>query len=256
MLPVLLGEATRFAEMGLNADKTYTVSFDLTYQTDTLDCEGETLAHFDGAVNPEQLQQVLNDFTGDINQIPPAYSAIRIDGKRAHAMARNGETVVIPARPVSVHAIRLIDFTFPIVSLEVACSKGTYIRSLARDIGQALDMGGCVTALRRISTGGWPESMMVNIEQLEAEPEKSVLPLQQWLGMLPTVQLEDDLARRFVQGQRIQLPADASHPDPGSGEVLATVLFRNELLGTAMLKSGHHRVVLHPSRILPSAQQR
>ncbi|MDX8405102.1 MAG: tRNA pseudouridine(55) synthase TruB [Mariprofundus sp.] len=256
MLPVLLGEATRYAELGLNADKTYTVSFDLSFQTDTLDCEGEVLARFDGAVDLPLLQQALDAHCGDITQVPPAYSAIRIDGKRAHAMARNGVNVVIPARPVTVHRITLIDFSLPIVTLEVACSKGTYIRSLARDIGAFLGMGGCVTALRRISTGGWPESMMVSIQQLQSEPERCVLPLPQWLRMLPTVQLEEDLARRFVQGQRIQLPLDSAYPDPGDQALLATVFCQQQLLGTATLKSGHHRVVLHPSRILPSAQQR
>jgi len=255
MLPILLGEATRYAGMGLNADKSYRVSFDLSYQTDTLDCEGEVLARFDGMVDESQLQPVLVAHTGNIEQVPPAYSAIRIDGQRAHAMARKGESVVIPARPISVHAIKLLAFDFPLVTLQVDCSKGTYIRSLARDIGAALGMGGCVTALRRLSTGGWAEAMMVTPEQLQAQPESGLLPLAQWLREIPPVCLEDDLAHRFVQGQRIQLPGESGYPDPGDDQLPVSVFAGEQLLGTGMLKSGHHRIVLHPSRILPSAQQ-
>ncbi|EAU54547.1 tRNA pseudouridine(55) synthase TruB [Mariprofundus ferrooxydans] len=256
MLPILLGEATRYAEMGLSADKSYRVSFDLSYQTDTLDCEGEVVARFDGAVNQAAVQTALAAFTGLIEQVPPAYSAIRIDGKRAHAMARKGEAVHIPARPVTVHAITLVAFEFPLVTLQVDCSKGTYIRSLARDIGAALGMGGCVTALRRLSTGGWPEAMMVTLEQLQAQPDSCVLPLAQWLREMPGVTLEQDMASRFVQGQRIQLQAASGAPDPGDGQLPVRVFAGELLLGTGMLKSGHHRTVLHPSRILPTAQQR
>jgi len=256
MLPILLGEATRYAEMGLNADKSYRVSFDLSYQTDTLDCEGEVVARFDGVVEHSALQPVLDAHSGPIEQVPPAYSAIRIDGKRAHAMARKGEDVIIPARPVTVHAIKLVAFDFPQLTLDVDCSKGTYIRSLARDIGEALAMGGCVTALRRLSTGGWPEAMMVTMEQLQAEPQACVLPLAQWLREMPEVALAEALASRFVKGQRIQLPTEPGQPDPGDQELPVRVFSGEQLLGTGILKSGHHRTVLHPSRILPSAQQR
>jgi len=257
MLPILLGEATRYAEMGLNADKSYQVSIDLSYQTDTLDCEGDVLARFDGVVDKAMVQQALDAYTGDIEQTPPAYSAIRIDGKRSHAMARKGETVNIPARPITVHAIRLLAFDFPLLTLQVNCSKGCYIRSLARDIGAALAMGGCVTVLRRLATGGWPEAMMVTPEQLQAEPDACLLSLAQWLREMPHVCLQGGLACRFVQGQRIQLSAESGYADAYDEQMPVSVFAGDKLLlGTGMLKPGHHRVVLHPARILPSAQQR
>jgi len=247
MLPILLGEATRFAELGLHAEKRYTVSFDLSYQTDTLDCEGEILERYDSSVSLKDIQTLLPQFMGEQQQVPPMYSAIRVDGKRAHAIAREGGVVELKARKICIESIELLAFDFPVVSLDVRCSKGTYIRSLARDIGKALGMGGCVTALRRTSTGGWPEAMMVSMEQVQADAASAVLPLRQWLRDFSDIQLSEHEAKRFLNGQRIQLDTEIS------GDVV--VMFDDVLLGTACLKAGQHRQVLHPVRILPSAQK-
>lgn len=246
MLPILLGDATRFSELGLNAEKRYTVTFDLSYQTDTLDCEGEVISRFEHSINREALMDVLPLFQGELQQVPPIYSAIRVDGKRAHAMARKGEAVELKARDICIYKLDLLNFDFPYVSLDVSCSKGTYIRSLARDIGEKLGMGGCVTALRRTSTGGWPESMLVSEERLREEKERAVLPLRQWLRDFPTCALNQDDAWRFLNGQRIQL----EKKEVGNVAVVSDEL----LLGTAELKPGMRRMVLHPLRILPSSQ--
>jgi len=202
MLPILLGDATRFSELGLNAEKRYTVTFDLSYQTDTLDCEGEVISRFEHSIDREALMDVLPSFQDELQQVPPIYSAIRVDGKRAHAMARKGEAVELKARDICIYKLDLLNFDFPYVSLDVSCSKGTYIRSLARDIGEKLGMGGCVTALRRTSTGGWPESMLVSEERLREDKELAVLPLRQWLRDFPTCELNQDDAWRFLNGQR------------------------------------------------------
>ncbi|HKI61437.1 MAG TPA: tRNA pseudouridine(55) synthase TruB [Mariprofundaceae bacterium] len=247
MLPILLGEATRYADYGLSAEKAYTVSFDLSYLTDTLDKEGEICARFERVIEEQELQAVLGKFTGRIEQVPPAYSAIRVDGKRAHESARSGQSVELPARPVEILELSLLHFDFPVVTLHVRCSKGTYIRSLARDIGAALDMGGCVTALRRTSTGGWPESMMVTLPELEERGVECVLPLKLWLRDLHRCELSEEQARRFLQGQRLQLD------EKYSGE--ASVFCHDMLLGNAELKPGMKKMVLHPLRILPSAQE-
>ncbi|MDQ6967666.1 MAG: tRNA pseudouridine(55) synthase TruB [Mariprofundaceae bacterium] len=246
MLPILLGDATRFSELGLNADKRYTVTFDLSYQTDTLDCEGEVIARFENMVDRQALMDVLSLFQGKQQQIPPIYSAIRVDGKRAHAMARKGESVVLKARDICIHKLELLSFDFPYVSLDVLCSKGTYIRSLARDIGEKLDMGGCVTALRRTSTGGWSESMLVTEDCLKEAKQQAVLPLRQWLRDFPSCELNKDDAWRFLNGQRIQLEQKT--------EGTVAVICNELLLGTGELKPGMHRMVLHPLRILPSSQ--
>ncbi|MDX8404492.1 MAG: tRNA pseudouridine(55) synthase TruB [Mariprofundaceae bacterium] len=256
MLPILLGEATRFAEMGLNAEKEYQFTLDLSCQTDSLDCEGEVIEHFDGSVSENELVEVIQNFTGDLDQVPPAYSAIRVDGKRAHALARQGKDVKMTARSVTIHELELLSFEFPLVTLKLKCSKGTYVRSLARDIGEKLSMGGCVTVLRRLSTGGWPESLMVGIDVVLVKKEASVLPLSMWLRDLPDLNLPQADGRRFLQGQRIQVGDGLSEVlnDKRQGDV--KVFAADCLLGTAALKPGMKRMVLHPSRILPSAQEK
>jgi len=252
MLPILLGDATRFADMGLNAEKTYRVSFDLSYQTDTLDMEGEVCARFDMPVSRTQLQAALVEFHGEIEQVPPVFSAIRIDGKRAHNLARKGEHVAMQPRCVRIQNISLIAFEYPLVTLEVSCSKGTYIRSLARDIGENLGMGGCVTYLRRISTGGWPEAMMVSPEQLATDRDMCLMPLAQWLRDIDHLSLAVEEARRFLQGQRIQLKNTGTDEDEKSVAVFSGDI----LMGTGMLKRGMSHLVLHPEKIMLSAQKR
>lgn len=247
MLPVLVGEATRFADVGLNAEKAYETTLDLSRQTDTLDLEGEETGHFDTPVGQQAVESMLEQFRGKQLQVPPAYSAIRIDGKRAHALARRGESVELKPREIEILDLQLLEYRWPLVSLAVRCSKGTYIRSLARDIGDALGVGGCVTVLRRTSTGGWPAEMMVTPEQLASEPGSCLIPLSQWLRELPRVELPVEEAKRFVQGQRIQ--QDGIRP----GE--AAIFSDGRLLGTAEIRQGMVRMVLHPLRILPSAQQ-
>jgi tRNA pseudouridine55 synthase len=253
MLPILIGEATRFAELGLNAEKLYRLTLDLSYQTETLDCEGEIQERFNGSISEKQFQQVLVGFAGEQLQVPPAYSAIRLEGKRAYILARKGEEVEIPPRTVTVFNMKLLDFSFPAVTLEVRCSKGTYIRSLARDIGEKLGMGGCVTALRRLSTGGWPQSMMVSFESLVENKQQCILPLAQWLRDFSRQELSSDEAKRFVQGQRIQLGGQNLRTDENCKRV--AVFANRNLLGTGDLKPGMRRIVLHPVRIIPSAQE-
>jgi len=248
MLVVLLGEATRFSAVGLDADKTYEVTMDLSYQTDTLDAEGEITARFDMQAIQENVEDILPQFTGKMEQMPPAFSAIHVNGQRAHEIARKGGKVTLAARPVEIHTLRLIDFSFPLVTLHVCCSKGTYIRSLTRDIGGYLGMGGCVTALRRTSTGGWPETMMLSFDKVAERREACILPLRHWLRHLPQIQLGKSEALRFIQGQRIQMDSEVQDE--------VAVFFEDTLLGTATMKAGMYRMVLHPTRILPSAQRR
>jgi len=252
MLPILLGEATRYAELGLNAEKAYRVTFDLSYQTDTLDREGEVTARFDGEITTETLQDLLPAFIGELDQVPPIYSAIRIDGKRAHDMARKGEVVEMKSRKITIKSLMLVSFEFPLVTLEVSCTKGTYIRSLARDIGESLGLGGCVTELRRLSTGGWPQQMMVTLEQLHEQKESSLLPLSLWLRNLSRLEITIDEAKRFLHGQRLQLKSTSD--DENERDV--AVFEGQTLLGTGAVKAGLQHMVLHPVRILPSAQEK
>jgi len=248
MLPILLGDATRFSNMGLTAEKSYEVTFDLAMQTDTLDLEGKTTETFENIdVSLDILQQTLPKFLGKLQQIPPIYSAIRVDGKRSHALARQGEAVELKSRDIEILNIELRHFEGSQITLAVDCSKGTYIRALARDIGSELGYGGCVTMLRRVSSGGWPAQMMVSLEELEEKKEACILPLQVWLRELPQIQLEAVDAKRFVQGQRLSKLCDVEN------EALCCIHFDDLVLGTATYNQS--KTVLQPERVLPSAQE-
>lgn len=247
MLPILIGEATRFAALGLRAEKSYEVTFDLSFQTDTLDMEGEVLARFDGCPAQQDVAQTVASFRGVYAQTPPVYSAIKVDGMRAHTMARQGEDVKLAPREIEILDIQLLDYSYPLVSLSVRCSKGTYIRALARDIGEKLGLGGCVTMLRRTSTGGWPALVMQSMHAIEAAPLQNLVPVSQWLRDVPAYILSEGDARRFVQGQRIACQSEHE------GEV--QVSFGEHLLGLGILRRQGDHMVLHPERVLPSAQE-
>lgn len=253
MLPILVGEATRFASLGLDAEKSYCVSLDLSFQTNTLDLEGEVLARYpDLCLEQQAIEKVLQTFRGVIQQIPPAFSAIKVDGKRAHALARQGKDVQLESREVEIKSLALISLEGSVVTLQVDCSKGTYIRSLARDIGVALGCGGCVTMLRRTSSGGWPEQCMVTIEELEEKKETCIIPLQTWLRDLPELVLSATDAKRFVQGQRLPLQSDLIKAEPE--KVLCRVTHADIMLGTATYDGVKH--ILQPERVMPSAQEK
>jgi len=252
MLPILVGEATRFASMGLNAEKSYVVTLDLSFQTNTLDLEGEVTERYaDVCVHAQAVKDILPTFRGVIQQTPPVFSAIKIDGKRAHALARQGQDVQMQSREVKIKALHFVSLEGCSLTLQVDCSKGTYIRSLARDIGLALGCGGCVTMLHRTSSGGWPEQCMVTLEELEEKKETCIVPLQVWLRDLPELVLVALDAKRFVQGQRLSMHADLQ----GVGEqVLCRVTYADVMLGTAMYDVAKH--ILQPERVMPSAQEK
>ena len=250
MLPIMLGEATRFSGYGLDADKSYEVEIDLSLQTDTLDCEGEVTSRFDTIPLSADVEAAVAEFRGEYDQYPPVYSAIHIDGKRAHELARQGQEVKLAPRHVAIREIRLLEWEWPRLCLSVTCSKGTYIRALARDIGERLHIGGCVVALRRLSTGNWPPEVMVDFDMLKIRGEHAIMPIRAWLRHLPEVELDRNEAKRFVQGQRIPVSLPEAHDDGIA--VCCGKLF----LGTGRIRPG--RVagqVLHPERILPSSQQ-
>ncbi|WP_038249081.1 tRNA pseudouridine(55) synthase TruB [Ghiorsea bivora] len=253
MLPILIGEATRFASMGLNAEKSYMVTLDLSFQTNTLDLEGEVLARYlDISIQQQAVEEVLDTFRGVIQQTPPAFSAIKIDGQRAHTLARQGQDVHMQSREVEIKALHFVALEANLLTLHVDCSKGTYIRSLARDIGLALGCGGCVTMLRRTSSGGWPEQCMVTVEELEEKKETCIVPLQVWLRDLPELVLSDIDAKRFVQGQRLSLQFDLLKAE--REKVLCRVTHADVMLGTAIYDVAKH--ILQPERVMPSAQEK
>lgn len=175
-----LGKATRHVERLMGLTKIYVAEVDLSAFTATDDREGqrEEIA-VPKPPSAEQFILSLGKFVGTIQQTPPAFSAIKLEGRRAYDMARKGETVEIAARPVRIDAIELLNYTWPIASIRVTCGRGTYIRSIARDLGQALGTGGHLASLRRTSVGTYDLAKAVNEERLKSPiREEDLLPIE------------------------------------------------------------------------------
>ncbi|MDQ6978950.1 MAG: tRNA pseudouridine(55) synthase TruB [Mariprofundaceae bacterium] len=248
MLPILLGEATRFADMGLQADKYYEVSIDLSLQTDTLDTEGVVTQRYEGeAITQDAITAALASWRGVQEQRPPHFSAIRIDGKRAYSLARQGIEPNMPLRAIHIHQLEQIDYDYPMLTLRVHCSKGTYIRSLARDIGADLGCGGCVRVLRRMATGEWSASMMLSWQQIQADPMQALQATAVWLRSWTSIDLDAAQAKRFTQGQRLAIISQQ--------EEAVVVYAAQQLLGMGEVVSSGDHSVLRPKNVLPSAQK-
>ena len=206
VLPIALGEATKLAGRMLDSDKIYAFTIRFGEQTDTLDTEGEIVARSDHIPAEGEVAEILARFTGPIEQAPPAYSAIKIDGKRAYDRARAGEAVEMKRRATTIHALDLRETEGAEATLVAHVSKGTYIRSLARDIAHALGTVGHVTYLRRIKAGPFLEDQAISLDMLEeaakgAAIENLLLPLEAGLDDIPALQLDPDSAQAVRQGR-------------------------------------------------------
>ncbi|MBY6014288.1 tRNA pseudouridine(55) synthase TruB [Qipengyuania gaetbuli] len=206
VLPIALGEATKLAGRMLDASKIYDFTIRFGEQTDTLDTEGEVVERSEVIPSAAEVSAILPRFTGPIEQAPPAYSAIKVDGKRAYDRARAGEQVEMKLRGVTIHALDLAGAGKGEVTLRAHVSKGTYIRSLARDIAQALGSCGHVTYLRRVKAGPFLQEQAISLDKLEeiakgAPLEHLLLPLEAGLDDIPALSLDPDSAQAVRQGR-------------------------------------------------------
>jgi tRNA pseudouridine55 synthase len=214
LLPLCFGDATKVSAYLLDADKRYRVTIKLGVKTTTGDAEGEVVAtRAVGDIEATELQAVIKRFTGVIQQIPPMHSAIKYQGQPLYKLAHNGIEVERQAREIEVHELSLLSYEADSLKLEVACSKGTYIRTLAEDIGEALGTGAHVVELRRTATGPFRVEQMVSLSQLEAAAaegfaslDKFLLPMETALEHWPDVCLSDDLAFHLRRGQAVFVP--------------------------------------------------
>ncbi len=209
LLPICLGEATKFAQYVTDADKTYVATLKLGVTTTTGDAEGEVLSIQPVNVTQSQFAAVVQQFTGEISQIPPMYSALKHEGKALYEYAREGVDIARQARSIIIKSIVVNEFMADVAQITVACSKGTYIRTLAEDIGTALGCGAHLIGLRRTATAGYQLSQAITIEQLEAMPIESrgaqLLPVDSAIAGLPEVVLGTDAAYFLMQGQAVWL---------------------------------------------------
>jgi len=247
LLPLCFGEATKFSQDLLEADKTYETTVHLGISTNTGDTEGEAMSTQEVDVTREQIDAVLAQFRGPIMQVPPMYSALKRDGKAYYEYAREGITLEREARPVTIHQLDFVEYEAPFLKLLVTCSKGTYIRVLGEDIGNALGCGAHLNALRRIRVGALTIDGMVTLETLQAHPAplSMLAPVDALLASFPLVELSEVLARRFLNGQRLALGKE----DVAVPEHLGRVrVYRGDaLLGTAILQE---YAVLAPERLI------
>lgn len=215
LLVVCVGEYTRFAGYLTDDDKQYLADVRLGVATNTDDLEGEVIST---TVLPsdwdEKLPAVLENYRGTIEQRPPAFSAIHVDGQRAYALARQGEDVVIPSREITVQRLTVEEVVEDGFSMTVEASKGTYIRALARDIGAELGVGGHLRALRRTQSGAFHISEAHTLEALELASEQGAVPLllgKQALRSMPSLVLNEDEVRRMRFGQAAPQPPTVAH---------------------------------------------
>jgi len=211
LLAVALGEATKFSGHLLDADKTYLATMRLGVTTTTADLEGETLRTRPVAVDDETLHAALARFVGDIAQVPPMYSALKRDGKPLYEYARAGQTLEREPRQVRIRALDLVSRDGDAVTFRTACSKGTYVRTLAEDIGELLGCGAHLSALRRESTAGFTLDgalTLLQLQQMDPAARMAALhPIDALVVSLPMVELDATLAARLKQGQRLPLDA-------------------------------------------------
>lgn len=245
LLPVMLGEATKFSADLLEADKSYRATVRLGVTTTTGDAEGATVERRPVELAPGAVEQALARFTGPIAQVPPMHSALKRDGRPLYELARAGIEVERAARSVRIHRLELIEQSSDTLLLDVDCSKGTYVRVLAEDVGRALGCGAHLVALRRTRVGPLALEGAVELAALEGmEPDTRrgcLRPVDELLGTLPSVALDAELTERFRQGQRLAMDAQ---PRGGRVRVYGA---DNTLLGTATVNEWG---VVGPERLI------
>ncbi len=212
LLPICFGEATKFSSGLLDADKTYRALVKLGQTTSTGDAEGEVTSSCEVALHEQQVRAALLNFSGEISQIPPMHSALKHQGKPLYEYIRKGETVERASRNVIIHELVLERFAGDEMEISVRCSKGTYVRTLAEDIGNALGCGAHLRGLRRTAIAGFRLDNAYNLDQLEAmsmpERDACLLPLDCMLQDMPMLELDAVQVNRMAQGQRLGIDAD------------------------------------------------
>jgi tRNA pseudouridine55 synthase len=252
LLPLCFGEATKFSQDLLDADKEYIATLRLGAQTTTGDIEGEVIGTWPVDCSVEEINAAIHSFLGPIEQVPPMYSALKKDGKPLYEYARAGETVERAPRNVVIREIEVLTCDVPNVSMRVLCSKGTYIRTLAEDIGKRLGCGAHLTSLRRTRVGSLTLEQAVSLEHLDAcadEGRASLLaPVDRLLVTLPSLHLPSEQARRFCHGQRLALRDVPMSGSPIGEGALARIYCDPEgtLIGVGRVQAG----ALRPERLI------
>ena len=236
VLPVFVGRATRGVEFFEHAEKTYETVLRLGMTTDTEDVTGTVLTEAPVSVTREQVAAVLDGFRGEILQVPPMYSALKVNGQKLCDLARKGKVVERQPRPITIHELTLLERGENTLRLRVRCSKGTYIRTLCKDIGEALGCGGCMQSLRRTSAGEYTIEEAVPLQELldAAEPEKYLRSVDTMFRNDPAVTLTANQEKRCRNGNAFSVAlAEGTYRAYGqSGEFLVLAKVENGVMST------------------------
>ena len=236
VLPVFVGRATRGVEFFEHAEKTYETVLRLGLTTDTEDISGTVLTEQDAFVTAGQLEAVLENFRGEILQIPPMYSALKINGQKLVDLARKGKTVERQPRPITIHELTLLGMEADGIRLRVRCSKGTYIRTLCKDIGEALGCGGCMAALRRVQAGEYTAGEAVPLQVLldAPNPEIYLRDVDTMFRNYPEVRLTPNQEKRCRNGNSfsLNLPDGTYRAYSQSGEFLMLAKAEDGVMST------------------------
>lgn len=250
MLPICLGEATKFSQFLLDSDKRYVVTAKLGERTDTSDAEGQVVQSREVNVAEADILAALPAFRGEILQVPTMFSALKHNGEPLYEYARAGITVDREARPITIFELKFIDYQAPFLTLEVHCSKGTYIRTLVDDLGEALGCGAHVTMLRRLAVADYPIEEMMPIEDLalladsfpNSELDRLLLPMDTAVASLPQLNLTAEQTKAVGFGQRVKF----ENPQALSG--LVRLFSENgQFLGIAEITAGN---IIRPNRMV------
>ena len=250
MLPICLGEATKFSQFLLDADKRYLVTAKLGERTDTSDAEGQIVETREVNVKTPEILTALEQFRGDILQVPTMFSALKHNGKPLYEYARQGITVEREARPITIFELNFIEYNAPYLTLEVHCSKGTYIRTLVDDLGEVLDCGAHVTMLRRTAVADYPTEKMLDWHALQSLTEQQdlalldalLLPMDTAVAKLPALTLNESQTQGIGFGQRIKF--DNLNRLQGQVRLFS---HENRFLGVAVIDENN---VIRPQRLV------
>ena len=243
VLPVFFGRATALSGILLDSDKSYVATVKLGITTDTCDITGSVLAEKSVDIGETELLECLKNFRGEIEQVPPIYSALKKDGIRLYELARQGKTVDIDPRKVKITKLELLEFSSDTFKIEVDCSKGTYIRSLCRDIGEALGCGATMTDLVRTATSGFKIEDTVSLDELTKENIKDyILPEEKALSYLPEVFVTEKQAIRFGNGGQLSYER-LKNADFTDGELLR-IKHNDKFLGVGYADNENQQIAI------------
>jgi tRNA pseudouridine55 synthase len=257
MLPILFGEATKFAQAGLDADKSYRARIRLGQTSDTGDAEGKLSASQSVDCSLADVERALANCMGQQLQTPPMYSALKFQGRPLYAYAREGQSVERAPRTITIYSMTLVSWHSPDLEIAVRCSKGTYVRSLAESIGAQLGCGAYLSGLRRTGLAHFDEACLVSVEQIAqaqtadaagafSEVDRFLQPVDALIAHWPSVALSDAQARDFIQGRRLACALPL--PEPPVGQGIRVIDPYQRFLGVGHFSLG----VLSPKRLVAS----